>query len=208
MSVHIYKYGLKWLYGRNVSSAINFRFCAYCTHFPGIDNDWSIPIVFIWSSRRDDWNIHLITTYCCSNVSIYMMESMALFNTLYLTHWAAWGYLLFIWKHKYYSPTGGNSVVFVNSIGARGKLVINGVKQGSIYVAWTLIFCFWGVTQEWISSVFKISDVFWIAALSLFSSWDDIIVCDKLVLYDVWFAEDDNTGFLSVGVVIFYQLYL
>ena len=40
MSVHIYKYGLKWLYGRNVSSTINVRFyayCAYCAHFPGIE---------------------------------------------------------------------------------------------------------------------------------------------------------------------------
>ena len=37
MSVHIYKYGLKWIYGRNVSSAINVRFCAYCAYFPGID---------------------------------------------------------------------------------------------------------------------------------------------------------------------------
>ena len=38
MSVHIYKYGLKWLYGRNVSSAINVRFRAYYAHFPGIDS--------------------------------------------------------------------------------------------------------------------------------------------------------------------------
>ena len=50
--------------------------------------------------------------------------------------------------------------------------------------------------------------MFWIAVLSSFSSWDDIIVCDKLVVYDVWFAEDDNTGFLSVGVDIFDRLYL
>ena len=30
----------------------------------------------------------------------------------------------------------------------------------------------------------------------------------ELVVYDEWFAEDDNTGFLSVGLDIFYQLYL
>ena len=36
MSVHIYKYRLQWIYGRNVSSGINDRFCAYCAHFPGI----------------------------------------------------------------------------------------------------------------------------------------------------------------------------
>ena len=40
MSVHIYKYALQWIYGRNVSSGINVRFCAYCAycaHFPGIE---------------------------------------------------------------------------------------------------------------------------------------------------------------------------
>ena len=36
MSVHIYKYILQWIYGRNVSSGINVRFCADCAHFPGI----------------------------------------------------------------------------------------------------------------------------------------------------------------------------
>ena len=29
-----------------------------------------------------------------------------------------------------------------------------------------------------------------------------------MIVYDVWFAEDDNTGFLSVGVDIFDRLYL
>ena len=173
-----------------------------------MNDDRSIPIVFIWSSRRNDCNMNLITTHCCSNVSIYRMESMDLFNTLDLTHWLAWGDLLLTWKHKYYLPTGCNYVAFVKSKGARGKVVINGVKRGGLDVAWTLIFCFRGVIQEWISSVFKISDVFLISVLSLFSSWDDIIVCYKLVVYDVWFSEDDNTGFLSVGVDIFDLLYL
>ena len=50
--------------------------------------------------------------------------------------------------------------------------------------------------------------MFLISVLSLFSSWYDIIICDKLVVYDVWFSEDDNIGFLSVGVDIFDQLYL
>ena len=183
-------------------------FIHLCSKEDLVNDDWSIPIVFIWSSRRDDCSIHLITTHCCSNVSIDSMESMALFNNLDLTHWAAQGDLLFIWKHKYSSPTGGNYVVFVNSTGGIGKEVINGVKKGGVDVAWTLVFCFQGVTQDCISSLFKISEVFWIVVLSLFSSWDDIIVCDKLVVYDVWFAEDDNTGFLSVGVGIFDWLYL
>ena len=133
---------------------------------------------------------------------------MALFNILDLTHWVAWGDFLLTRKHKYYLPTGGNSVVFGNSTGAIGKVVINGVKRGGVDVAWTLIFCFRGVTQEWISSVFEMSDVFWIAVLSSFSSWDDIIVCVKLLVYDVWFTKYDQTGFLSVGVDIFDRLYL
>ena len=36
MGVHITKYRLKWLYGRRVSSANNFWFCARA-HFLGID---------------------------------------------------------------------------------------------------------------------------------------------------------------------------
>ena len=39
------------------------------------------------------------------------------------------------WKHKYYLPTGGNSVVFGNSTGAIDKAVINGVKLGGVDVA-------------------------------------------------------------------------
>ena len=50
--------------------------------------------------------------------------------------------------------------------------------------------------------------MFWISVLYSFSSWDDINVCDKLVVYDVWFDEDHNTGFLSIGVGIFDRLYL
>ena len=50
--------------------------------------------------------------------------------------------------------------------------------------------------------------MFLIAVLSLFSSWYDIIVRVELVVYDVWFAEDDKTGFLSVGLNLFDQLYL
>ena len=52
------------------------------------------------------------------------------------------------------------------------------------------------------------SVVFWIAVLSLLSSWDDMIVRVKLLVYDVWSAEEDRIGFLSVGVDIFVWLYL
>ena len=86
--------------------------------------------------------------------------------------------------------------------------MINGVKQGGVDVASTLILCFWGVTHEWISYVFNISDVFWTVIVSSFSSWDDIKVYDKLVVYDIWFSEDDNIDFLSDEVVIFDRLYL
>ena len=44
--------------------------------------------------------------------------------------------------------------------------------------------------------------------LSLCWNWCDIIVGVKLVVYDLWFAEYDNTGFLSVGLYIFDRLYL
>ena len=137
-----------------------------CSKEDLINDDWSIPIVFVWSSRRDDCNIHLIITHCCSNVLIDRMDSMTFVNTIDLTHWATWGYLLSTWKQKYSLSSGGKCVVFGTSIGKIGKVVINGVKQGGVDVAWTLIFYFRGVTHEWISSVFKIYDVFWIAILS------------------------------------------
>ena len=44
--------------------------------------------------------------------------------------------------------------------------------------------------------------------LSLCWTWWGIKVWFKLVVYDVWFAEDDNTGFLNVGLDILDQLYL
>ena len=95
---------------------------------------------------------------------------------------------------------------FCHSTGKIGKVVINGVKQGGVDVVWTLILWFRGVTHKCISYVFNIYDVFWIAVLASFSSWDYINVCDKLVVYDVWFAENDNKG--SAGVGIFDRLYL
>ena len=114
---------------------------------------------------------------------------MALFNTLDLTHWAAWGDLLSTWKHKNYLPSGDKCVVFGNSTGKKGKVVINGVKPGGVDMAWTLILCFRGVTYEWISYIFEMSDVFWIEVLSICWSWYDIIVGVEWVVYDVWFLK-------------------
>ena len=44
--------------------------------------------------------------------------------------------------------------------------------------------------------------------LSLLSSLDEMDVHVKLLVDDVWAAEDDKTGFLSVGVDSFDRLYL
>ena len=44
--------------------------------------------------------------------------------------------------------------------------------------------------------------------LSLWWTWWVIKVGVELVVYDVWFSEDGNTGFLSVGLDIFVRLYL
>ena len=49
---------------------------------------------------------------------------------------------------------------FGNSTGKGSNLVINGVKRGGVDVSLTLIFCFRGVMQEWISSVFEVFTVF------------------------------------------------
>ena len=63
---------------------------------------------------------------------------MALFSICDLTHQAAWGDLLFIWKHKYSLPNGGNLVLVCNSTGVIDSVVCNGVKPGGVDVAWTL----------------------------------------------------------------------
>ena len=57
------------------------------------------------------------------------------------------------------------------------------------------------------SSVFEVLFLFWYVIISLLSRWDDMDVGIKLLADDVWAAEDDKTGFLSVGVYIFDQLY-
>ena len=90
----------------------------------------------------------------------------------------------------------------------RGKVVINGVKWGGVDVAWSLILCFLGVTQEWISSAFEMFTVFWMEILSLCWSWWAIIVGVELVVYDIWFSEDDHTGFFSVWLDILDRLYM
>ena len=102
----------------------------------------------VFKRRTDEWwlvntnSLHIIFKTWWLQHKFYYNTSMSLFNTLDLTHWAAWGDFLLTWKHKYYLPTGGNCVVFGDSTGTRGKVLINGVKPGGVNVAWTLIFCF------------------------------------------------------------------
>ena len=125
-----------------------------------------------------------------------------------LTHWEAWEDFLLIWKHTYYLPTGGNCCDLCNSTGAIGSVVFNGFKQVVVYMAWTLILCFRGVTHEWMSSVFEVLFLFWFVEMFLLSSLDEMDVRVKLLADDVWSAEDDKTGFLSFGVDSLDRLYL
>ena len=52
------------------------------------------------------------------------------------------------------------------------------------------------------------SFLFWIAVLSSLSKWDEMKVRVRLFADDEWEAEEDKTGFLSVGEDVFNQLYL
>ena len=65
-------------------------FIHLCSDEDLVHNDFSIPIFFIWSSRRDDCYIRLIATQFSSNMAIESIGSMALFSIRDLTHWAAW----------------------------------------------------------------------------------------------------------------------
>ena len=57
------------------------------------------------------------------------------------------------------------------------------------------------------SSVCEVLFLFWFVVIYLLSSWDDMEGGIELLTDGVWAAEDDKTGFLSVGVGIFDQLY-
>ena len=104
--------------------------------------------------------------------------------------------------------SGGNCFVLCNSTGSIGIVVFNGVKIVVVDVAWTLKFCFYGVTHEWMPSIFEVLFLFWFVVIFLLSSWYEIDVPVELLAGDVWSAEDDKIGFLSVGMDIFDQLYL
>ena len=58
------------------------------------------------------------------------------------------------------------------------------------------------------SSVFEVLFLSWFVLMSLLSSWDEMDVRVELLTDDVWAAEDNKTGVLSVGVDSFDRLYL
>ena len=103
---------------------------------------------------------------------------------------------------------GGKCVVFGTSIGKIGKVVINGIKRGGVDVVWTLILWILGVTQEWMSSVFDMFILSWLGAVPLCWQGCDVTGWFETVIHDVWFAVDDSTGFLSVGLDDLGRLYL
>ena len=88
-----------------------------------------------------------------------------------------------------------------------GSTSLIDVKGVGVDVAWTLYFCFCGVTQDCMSSVLKMLFLFWLAVMCLLSSLDEIYVRVKLLVNDVWKTDDDKPGFLSVGVKFFDQLF-
>ena len=47
-------------------------------------------------------------------------------------------------------------------------------------------------------TIFEVLFLFWFVVVSLLSSWYDMDVRVELPADDVWSAEDDKTGFLSV----------
>ena len=50
------------------------------------------------------------------------------------------------------------------------------------------------------SYVFEMFTLSWLEALRLCWRGWDVTGGFEIVIHDVWFAEDDNTGFLSVGL--------
>ena len=109
-----------------------------CSKEDMLHNYWSIPIVFIWSSRRGDCNIPLITTHCffrCINRYdringlihypwFYTLVSMRI-STVNL-------------KTQIFFTRRGWFFVVCNSTGAIGSVVFNGLKRVVLDVAWTL----------------------------------------------------------------------
>ena len=73
-----------------------------------------------------------------------------------------------------------------------------------IFLQYKMIFCI----HEWISSVFEMLFLPWFVVMSLLSIWYDMDVRVELLADDVWAAEYDITGSLSVEFDSFDQFYL
>ena len=125
-----------------------------------------------------------------------------------MTHFTAWSDLTLIWKHKYSLPAGDNLVVVCNLSYGIGSVAFDAVRWVCVTVAWTLQFGFHGVTNDWMSSLFEMLFLFWLVVMCLLSSIDKIDGSVELIPDDVWEGENDKTGFLSVGVDSFNQLFL
>ena len=57
------------------------------------------------------------------------------------------------------------------------------------------------------SSICEVFFLFCFVVMPLLSCWDDMDDGIELIADDVWAAEDDKTGFVSVGMDIFDRLY-
>ena len=116
---------------------IIFMFINYLCSTSGLVlNDWSMTIVFIWSSYFFDYNIPLSTTYFfkCINGEDRIDG---------LPHYRRSGalgsreYFLLIWKHTYYLPAGGNFIVLCNLTDVIGRVEFNSVKWMFVDLTWT-----------------------------------------------------------------------
>ena len=94
------------------------------------------------------------------------------------------------WKSEYYFIVHQDNLLFV--------IVF------MIFLQYKIIFCI----HEWMSSLSEMLLLFWFVVMYLLSSWYEMDVPVKLIPDDVWSAEDDITGSLSVGLDIFESIKL
>ena len=113
-------------------------------------------------------------------------------NMRFFDEWSKYIFLVIPppqWKSEYYFIVHQDNLLFV--------IVF------MIFLQYKIIFCI----NEWMSSVCEVLLLFWFVVMYLLSRYYDMDGGIKLLADDAWAAEDYKTGFLSVGVDIFYQLY-
>ena len=149
---------------------------------------WPMKLWKMCSNKYQQWNPnHLVTI---KNTSFYR-QILSVRGTW---HRAAWDISYVNQKTQKHLTMRGNLFFVCNLIDVRKSVAFNGIK--------------WVVTHQWMSSVFEMLFLFWFLVMYLLSSWDEMDVHVELLADDVWEAEDDITGSLSVGVDIFDRLYL